>query len=43
MEQSNTQIAELQERISDVRKEALSDPLTGLHNRRALDNQLQID
>ena len=42
LEQFNTQIAELQERISDVRKEALSDPLTGLHNRRALDNQLQI-
>lgn len=41
LEQSNTQIAELQERISDVRKEAMCDPLTGLHNRRALDNQLQ--
>lgn len=41
LEKSNSQIAELQERISDVRKEAMCDPLTGLHNRRALDHQLQ--
>jgi diguanylate cyclase len=41
LEQSNREIAELQERIADIRTEAMSDALTGLQNRCAFDDQLR--
>ncbi|MEP4380292.1 MAG: GGDEF domain-containing protein [Alphaproteobacteria bacterium] len=41
LEQSNQEIAELQKRISDARREAMSDSLTGLNNRRAFDEHLR--
>jgi diguanylate cyclase len=41
LEQSNREITDLNARISDVRKEAMSDGLTGLQNRRSFDNLLQ--
>lgn len=41
LEQSNQEIAVLQQNITDVRREAMSDPLTGLDNRRAFDEKLR--
>lgn len=41
LEQSNREIAELNDRITDARKEAMCDGLTGLDNRRAFDLKLQ--
>lgn len=41
LEQSNQEIAELEQRITDARREAMSDSLTGLNNRRSFDEQLR--
>jgi len=41
LEQSNKEIAELEQRITDARREAMSDSLTGLNNRRSFDEQLR--
>lgn len=41
LEQSKKEIAELRQRISDARREAMSDSLTGLDNRRAFDEHLR--
>ena len=41
LEESNQEISELRQRISDARREAMSDPLTGLGNRRAFDEYLR--
>lgn len=41
LEQSNKEIAELQQNITEARREAMSDSLTGLNNRRAFDEQLR--
>ncbi len=40
LNQSNNEIAELKIRMADIRSEALTDPLTGLANRRAFNEQL---
>lgn len=40
LQQSNNEIAELKVRMADIRSEALTDPLTGLANRRAFSEQL---
>ena len=40
LQQSNAEIAELKVRMADIRSEALTDPLTGLANRRAFSEQL---
>ena len=40
LSQSNNEIAELKIRMADIRSEALTDPLTGLANRRAFNEQL---
>ena len=40
LQQSNNEIADLKVRIADIRSEALTDPLTGLANRRAFNEQL---
>lgn len=40
LNQSNNEIAELKVRMADIRSEALTDPLTGLANRRAFNEQL---
>ncbi len=41
LEKSNQEIADLQQRITAARREAMCDPLTGLDNRRAFDEQLR--
>jgi diguanylate cyclase len=41
LEQSNQEIAELQQRITAARREAMCDALTGLNNRRAFDELLR--
>ncbi len=41
LKQSNQEIAELQQNITEARREAMSDSLTGLNNRRAFDEQLR--
>lgn len=41
LEKSNQEIAELEQRITDARREAMSDSLTGLNNRRSFDEQLR--
>ncbi len=40
LQQSNAEIAELKIRMADIRSEALTDPLTGLANRRAFSEEL---
>ena len=40
LQQSNNEIAELKVRMADIRSEALTDPLTGLANRRAFSERL---
>jgi len=40
LNQSNNEIAEMKIRMADIRSEALTDPLTGLANRRAFNEQL---
>lgn len=40
LQQSNNEIAELKIRMADIRSEALTDPLTGLANRRAFSEEL---
>lgn len=40
LQQSNEEIAELQRHVREARREAMSDPLTGVQNRRAFDAQL---
>ena len=40
LQDSNNEIAELKIRIADIRNEALTDPLTGLANRRAFSEHL---
>jgi diguanylate cyclase len=40
LQQSNNEIAELKIRMADIRSEALTDPLTGLANRRAFSERL---
>ena len=40
LQQSNNEIAELKIRMADIRSEALTDPLTGLANRRAFAERL---
>lgn len=41
LEQSNREIADLQIRLAEIQTEAMSDALTGLHNRRAFDIELR--
>jgi len=41
LKQSNQEIAELQQNITEARREAMSDALTGLNNRRSFDEQLR--
>jgi diguanylate cyclase len=40
LQESNNEIADLKIRMADIRSEALTDPLTGLANRRAFSEQL---
>ena len=40
LQESNKEIAELKIRMADIRSEALTDPLTGLANRRAFSEEL---
>ncbi|NKB49426.1 MAG: diguanylate cyclase [Alphaproteobacteria bacterium] len=40
LQKSNNEIAELKIRMADIRSEALTDPLTGLANRRAFSEEL---
>lgn len=40
LQQSNNEIADLKIRMADIRSEALTDPLTGLANRRAFSERL---
>lgn len=41
LQQSSAQVGELRVQLDNVRKESLTDPLTGIANRKAFDNELQ--
>ena len=41
LQQSSQQVTELRTQLEHVRKESLTDPLTGVANRKAFDNELQ--
>jgi diguanylate cyclase len=41
LQKSSAEISQLKSQLDDVRKESLTDPLTGIANRKAFDNELQ--
>jgi diguanylate cyclase len=41
LQKSSEQVSELREQLDDVRKESLTDPLTGIANRKAFDGAMQ--
>ena len=41
LQQSSAQVGELRTQLDNVRKESLTDPLTGIANRKAFDSELQ--
>jgi diguanylate cyclase len=40
LQESSTEIGDLKSKLDDIRKESLTDPLTGIANRKAFDNEL---
>ena len=41
LQRSSREVTELRVKLDDVRKESLTDPLTGIHNRKAFDTDLK--
>ncbi|HWD48398.1 MAG TPA: GGDEF domain-containing protein [Rhizomicrobium sp.] len=42
LQRSSQQVADLKAKLDDVRRESLTDPLTGLSNRKAFDTEMEI-